>query len=40
MKSSRYSQKQIIGILKQGEAGITIRDLCRQHGISDRTYYR
>jgi len=40
MKSSRFSQEQIIGILKQGEAGVRVTDLCRQHGISDHTYYR
>ena len=40
MKSSRFSQEQIIGILKQGEAGVKVTDLCRQHGISDHTYYR
>jgi putative transposase len=40
MKSSRFSEEQIIGILKQAEAGVKVRDLCRQHGISDHTYYR
>ncbi len=40
MKSSRFSQEQIIGILKQGEAGVKVTDLCRQHGISNDTYYR
>ncbi len=40
MKSSRFSQEQIIGILRQGEAGVKVTDLCRQHGISDHTYYR
>jgi putative transposase len=40
MKSSRLSEEQIIGILKQAEAGVKVRDLCRQHGISDHTYYR
>ena len=40
MKSSRFSEEQIIGILKQAEAGVKARDLCRQHGISDHTYYR
>ena len=40
MKSSRFSQEQIIGILKQGEAGVKVMDLCRQHAISDHTYYR
>ena len=37
MKSSRFSQEQIIGILKQGEVGVKVTDLCRQHGISDHT---
>ena len=37
MKSNRFSQAQIIGILKQGEAGVKVTDLCRQHGISDHT---
>ncbi|MBM3943625.1 MAG: transposase, partial [SAR202 cluster bacterium] len=40
MKSSRFTEEQIIGILKQGEAGVKVLDLCRQHGISDHTYYR
>ena len=40
MTSSRFSQEQIIGILRQGEAGVKVTDLCRQHGISDHTYYR
>ena len=40
MKSGRFSQEQIIGILKQGLAGVKVSDLCRQHGISDHTYYR
>ena len=37
MKSSRFSQEQIIGILKQGEVGVKVSDLCRQHAISDHT---
>ena len=40
MKSSRFSEGQIIGILKQGEGGVATTDLCRQHGISAQTYYR
>ncbi len=40
MKSSRFSEDQIIGVLKQAEAGVKVRDLCRQHSISDHTYYR
>ena len=40
MKGRRHSEEQIIGILKQGEAGVTTAELCRQHGISEQTYYR
>jgi len=40
MKISRFSEEQIIGILKLAEAGVKLQDLCRQHGISDHTYYR
>jgi putative transposase len=40
VKSTRHSEEQIIAILKQGEAGLATADLCRQHGISEQTYYR
>ena len=40
MKGTRHSEEQIIAILKQGEAGVTTAELCRQHGISEQTYYR
>jgi putative transposase len=39
MKKSRYTQEQIIAILKQHEAGVKTADLCREHGISDATFY-
>ena len=39
MKKSRYTEEQIIGILKQHEAGVKTADLCREHGISDATFY-
>ena len=39
LKSSRFSEEQIIGILKQSEAGVKTSDLCRQHGISAATFY-
>ncbi len=39
MKTSRFSETQIVAILKQADAGIKVKDLCREHGISDATYY-
>lgn len=39
MKKMRYSEDQIIGILKEAEAGLPIIELCRKYGISDATYY-
>jgi putative transposase len=35
----RYTEEQIIGILKQHETGVKTVDLCREHGISDATFY-
>ena len=40
MKKSRYSDSQILAILKQGESGIPVPDLCREHGMSSATYYK
>ena len=40
MKRKRFSEEQIIGILKEGEAGAPTPELCRRHGISQGTYYR
>ncbi len=39
MKPRRFTEEQIIGILKQAQAGVKIVDLCRQHGISEATFY-
>jgi len=36
----RYTDEQIIGILKEHEAGFMIKELCRKHGMSDATYYK
>lgn len=38
MKKSKFSEHQIIQILKQGEGGMMVADLCREHGISAATY--
>ena len=40
MRKSRFSEEQIIGILKEHQAGATAVDLCRKHGISDATFYK
>ena len=40
MKRKRFSVEQITGILKQAEIGTPIAELCRQHGISEQSYYR
>ena len=39
MKKSRFSESQIISILNKQEQGLTVRDICREHGISDATFY-
>ena len=39
MKSKRFTEEQIIGILKQAQGGMKIVDLCRMHNISDATFY-
>lgn len=39
MKSSRFTETQIIAILKEADAGMLVKDICRKHGISDATYY-
>lgn len=40
MKKSRFSDTQILSILKQAESGIPIPEICREHGISSATFYK
>ena len=40
MKTGRYSDAQIMGILKQAESGVPISELCREHGMSNASFYK
>ena len=40
MKKSRFTEEQIIGIIKQQESGVPTGEVCRQHGMSQATFYQ
>ncbi len=40
MKRSRFTEEQVFAILKEGEAGGTVKEVCRRHGVSPATYYK
>jgi putative transposase len=39
LKARQYTEEQIIAVLKEGEAGASVTDLCRKYGMSDATFY-
>ena len=39
MKKKRYTEEQIIGFLREADAGMAVKDLCRRHGFSEASYY-
>ena len=40
MKKSRFTESQIVAVLKEGETGMPVAELCRKHGVSNATYYQ
>ena len=40
MKRSRFTETQVVAILREGDSGVNVSELCRRHGISNATYYK
>ena len=40
MKKKRFSEEQIIGFLREADAGLAVKELCRKHGFSDASFYK
>jgi len=40
MRTSKFTPEQMVAICRQGESGVPVVEVCRQHGISEQTYYR